>query len=118
MGLYQTENPISFSYLPILHQAGQFTVSPAGLSTAIDRGGLSLSDALEMLNPEMKGWGIYEHEVYRRHGRTAAGRAAPQTHPSPMGLWLPILAHTTGQIELSRAGSCDRNLYARCPRVA
>ena len=42
------------------------------------------SGALEMLNPPMKGWGIYE--LYRRQAEAAAERSKPQpvqTEPQP-----------------------------------
>ena len=63
------------------------------------------SGALEMLNPQMKSWGIYE--FYSPEGRAAAGRAARQTatHPNPTGPWLHGMARRAEQIELNR-GSC------------
>jgi len=62
------------------------------------------SGALEMLNPNMKGWGAYElarrqAEQLRAEREATSGRAHPHGHP------LHGMAHRAEEIELSRGRS-------------
>jgi len=67
------------------------------------------SGALEMLNPNMNSWGIYE--LYRQQAeKLQAEREATSGAPNHMGPWLDGMARRAEQIELNTAALAPKRM--------